>query len=76
MVTPTVVLEAAEPEPIFYKRGTVFVKLTGFHAYLYRGMIWMYGQSEATERFWWLWHKKENSVSTPENAVLAESPHV
>ena len=71
MVTPTVVLEAAVPEPIFYKRGIVFVKLTGFHAYLYRGMIWMYGQTEATERFWWLWHKKSD-VTTPDNVASAQ----
>lgn len=69
MVTPTVVLEAAEPEPINYKRGTVFVRLTGLNAWLYRAMIWAYGEAEATERFWWLWHKKENSVTTPDNAV-------
>jgi hypothetical protein len=69
MVTPTVITQAVEPEPITYKRGTVYVKLTGFNAWLYRGMVAMYGQQEATERFWWLWHKKENSVLSPENAV-------
>ncbi len=61
MVTPTVMLEAVEPEPIYYKRGLVCQKLTGAHASLYRAMIWAYGEAEATERFWWLWHKKEGS---------------
>jgi hypothetical protein len=69
MVTPTLITQAVEPEPITYKRGTVYVKLTGLNAWLYRGMVAMYGQAEATERFWWLWHKKENSVTTPDNAV-------
>ena len=69
MVKPTVITQSVEPEQITYKRGTVYVKLTGFNAWLYRGMVAMYGQSEATERFWWLWHKKENSVLSPENAV-------
>lgn len=68
MVEPMVVIEATEPEPIAYKRGTVYVKLTGLNAWLYRAMIWAYGEDEATERFWWLWHKK-NGVTTPDNAV-------
>lgn len=72
MVEPTVIIEATEPEPIAYKRGTVYVKLTGLNAWLYRAMIWAYGENEATERFWWLWHKKENSASTPERAVPAQ----
>ena len=69
MVTPSAILEQAKPEPIAYRRGNAYIQLTGFHAGLYRGMIWMYGEAEATDRFWWLWHSKENSVSTPENAV-------
>lgn len=58
MITPTVTCESAEPEKIIYQRGTVYIYLYGFHAWLYRGMIGMYGKAEATERFWWLWHKK------------------
>ena len=69
MIEPTVITQAVEPEPIAYKRGLVYVKLTGLNAWLYRAMIWSYGESEATERFWWLWHKKENSALSPENAV-------
>ena len=65
---PAVSFEAAEPEAIMYKRGPVFVKLTGFHAGLYQGMIWRYGNAEATERFWWLWHKKSGEIS-PETAA-------
>lgn len=55
---PTVTLEAVEPENITYHFGECLVTLTGFNAWLYRGMIGMYGKAEATERFWWLWHKK------------------
>jgi len=65
----TAEFETEVPEKIIYKRGTVYMYLTGFHAYLYRGMIWMYGKAEATERFWWLWHEKENGITTPDNAV-------
>ena len=68
MITPTVTYEAAEPEAIYYKRGLTYVKLTGFNAGLYRGMVWMYGEPEATDRFWWLWHKKSGAIS-PEHAA-------
>lgn len=64
MATPTVITQAVEPEPITYKRGTVYVKLTGFNAWLYRGMIGMYGKTEATERFWWHFHKKKGSLNS------------
>lgn len=57
----TVLLESGMPEGIEYQRGTVCVKLNGFHASLYRQMIWQYGKAGATERFWWLWHKKEEA---------------
>ena len=56
-----VVLEVIEPEAIVYKRGNVCVTLSGFHAMQYRSMIWKYGKSEATERFWWLWHKRKEA---------------
>ena len=65
---PTVTLEAVEPESIIYHFGGCLVTLTGFHAWLYRGMIGMYGKAEATERFWWLWHKKSGAIS-PEHAA-------
>ena len=68
MVTPSAILEQAKPEPIAYKRGNVCTQLKGFHAGLYRGMIWKYGETEATERFWWLWHKKSDCLS-PETAA-------
>jgi hypothetical protein len=71
---PVVEYEFVEPAPppIAYHRGDVSVWLYGPNAGLYRGMIWMYGEEEATERFWWVWHKK-NSISTPENAVSAQT---
>ena len=55
---PVVMTEAVEPESILYQRGRVTATLTGFLASLYKGMIWMYGEDEANERFWWLFHKK------------------
>lgn len=67
---PVIMTESVEPESIAYKYGLTYVKLTGFLANLYRGMVMMYGESEAKERFWFLFHKK-NSVSTPENAALS-----
>lgn len=54
-----VITESEAPESIVYKRGTVIQKLTGFHAWQYRSMIWKYGKAEATERFWWQWHKRK-----------------
>ena len=65
----TVTFEAETPESIEYKRGTVFVMLKGFNAWLYRQMIWQYGKVEATERFWWLWHKKEPELLTTTKAI-------
>ena len=65
----TVTYEARDPESVMYKRGTVRQTLYGFCAQQYRSMIWKYGEAEAAERFWWIWHKKENSVTTPDNAV-------
>ena len=59
----TVSFETVAPESIEYKRGNVYVKLTDFNAALYRAMIWKYGKAEATERFWWLWHKKSDDQS-------------
>ena len=56
---PITAFETGTPEGIDYKRGTTFVRLEGFNAWLYRQMIWRYGESEATEKFWWLWHKKD-----------------
>ena len=59
---PEVMYEAAEPEKIIYQRGSVYIYLYGFNASLYRGMIWMYGKEEATERYWWLWNKKAETA--------------
>ena len=61
MNEPTVILERGEPESIMYKRGMVYTELFGFHASLYLQMIWQYGKSEATEKFWWLWHEKKEA---------------
>lgn len=58
MTKAEVTFEIGSTEPISYKRGNALVTLTGFNAWLYRGMIGMYGKEEATERFWWHWHKK------------------
>ena len=55
---PVVSFEMVEPESILYQRGRVTATLTGFQASLYKGMIWMYGETTAKERFWWLFHKK------------------
>ena len=49
---PTVTFEAVDPEPIIFEFGTIYEKLTGFLAWLYRGMIWMYGEEEAKLRFY------------------------
>ena len=57
-----VIIESETPESIMYKRGNVCQKLTGFHAWQYRSMIWKYGKAEATERFWWQWHKRKESA--------------
>lgn len=67
-MSPEVMTEAVEPEKIAYKRGSVYVYLTGLNASLFRAMIWLYGEATATERFWWLWHKKSD-VLTPENVA-------
>ena len=55
----TVIFEAVEPDEIVYKRGMVNQKLTGVLAGMYRAQVALYGKAEATERFWWLWYKKE-----------------
>jgi len=59
-MTTAVISETVTAESIMYKRGNIYIKLEGFYAWLYRGMIGMYGKAEATERFWWHWHKKES----------------
>ena len=59
----TVDYESVTAESVVYKRGNVCIKLDGFYAWLYRGMIGMYGEAEATERFWWHWHKKSGEHS-------------
>ena len=59
MEMPTVIFEAVEPDEIVYKRGTVYQKLTGALAGMYRAQIALYGKAEATERFWWMLNKKE-----------------
>ena len=53
-----VIFEPTEPEKIVYHYGIVYQYLYGWHAWLYRAMIGMYGKEEATERFWYLWHKR------------------
>ena len=68
----TATLQAVDPEPIYYKRGLTYVKLEGFNAWLYRGMIAMYGMAEATDRFWWLWHKKSD-VTTPDDVAVTRT---
>ena len=59
MERPEVMTDAVEPEQIAYKRGAIYVHLTGMNAMLFRSMIGLFGEAEAIERFWWLWHKKE-----------------
>lgn len=66
---PIVLTDAVEPEKITYHYGSQLVTLTGTLAWLYRGMIRMYGEDEAKERFWFLFHKK-SSVTTPDNAAI------
>lgn len=61
MEIPSVVFDKCQTEKIEYKRGSVNQYLEGFHAALYRQMIWQKGKARATEDFWWLWHKKEGS---------------
>lgn len=56
---PEVTTEYVDPEKILYKFGLCRVYLTGFYAWLYRGMIWMYGEEEAARRFWFIFHKEE-----------------
>lgn len=60
METPMVIFEAVEPEEMVYKRGTVYQKLTGVLAGMYRAQVALYGKAEATERFWWMLNKKES----------------
>ena len=57
----TVTYEARDPEGVMYKRGTVKQTLYGFHAQQYRSMIWKYGEAEAAERLWWIWHKRKEA---------------
>lgn len=64
MIVPKVAYEAVSTEGILYERGNVCKKLEGFYAWLYRAMIKRYGEAEATERYWWLWHKKEGSLNS------------
>lgn len=64
-MSATVTYESAATDSIMYQRGNIYIKLEGFYAWLYRGMIGMYGKDEATERFWWHWHKKSGD-SVPE----------
>lgn len=59
---PTVIIESEKPNEIVYKRGSVYMKLKGYHAMLYQQMIWRYGKAKATEKYWWLWNKKEGSA--------------
>jgi hypothetical protein len=59
MKMPITIFEAVEPDEIVYKRGTVYQKLTGFLAGIYRAQVALYGKAEATERFWWMLNKKE-----------------
>lgn len=70
-VTPSVACEAVTADSIVYQRGAVCVKLEGFLAGLYRQMIGMYGKAEATDRFWWLWHKKESPICNHHEANRA-----
>ena len=63
-----VTVERVEPEPILYHRGTVLVTLTGLNAWIYRAQVIQYGEKEATERFWWLWHKK--AVTAPADTAF------
>jgi len=70
-MTPAVACEAVTAESIVYKRGSVYTKLEGFHAWLYRSMIGTYGKAKATERFWWHWHKKESPICNHHEAERA-----
>ena len=68
--TPEVLFEVGEPEPIAFKFGAYYEKFTGFLAWLYNGMIKMYGEDEAKERMFR--HMTKNSVLRQENAVPLE----
>lgn len=70
MNTPEAIFEAVAPDRISYKRGGQYVILDGLNAWLYRAMIWQYGKEEATERFWWLWHKKGGAATHNNTALL------
>lgn len=50
METPEVNFDDLETEPILYNYGPTLTTLTGFWAWLYRGMIPMYGEFEAKAR--------------------------
>ena len=75
IATPAVTFQTVSPESMMYKRGAVYVKLEGFHAWLYRMMIWQYGEAKATENFWWLWHKKEGSLTESNHHERPVKPH-
>lgn len=68
-MSETVSYETASPESITYKRGCVYVKLNGFHAWLFQWMVWNYGKARAVDEFWWLWHKKEGSACAERNEM-------
>lgn len=72
----TVDCEAVKPEAVVYQRGTVYIRLNGFHAWLYRGMVWQYGEAEATERFWWLWHKKAVDIPQISTASIPSQGNI
>ena len=66
---PEVFFEPAEPESIVYQFGTIYEKLTGFHAWLYRGMIAMYGESEAKNRFFGYFYRTNKSGIAANNTA-------
>ena len=57
-MTPAVTLEYRDPRGIAYDYNGVHVWLKGANAYLYRGMVWMYGKEQATREYWEMFHKK------------------
>jgi len=71
---PIVEYEEAQPEGIAFHFGEHSRWLTGFEAWLYRGMIWMYGEPIAAARFWALnggsGSRQEAAAVNPETGIL------
>lgn len=68
---PIILTEYVEPECIAFEYGSHSTTLVGFLADLYRGMVLIYGEQEAKERYWFMFHVKKDSAALQSNTVTA-----